>query len=226
MIPKTTTQFKNVLFDIIDHYKTGYWNEYPYNLGYYHNSGIFTFDCVNLTKAVLNGWEPIKQVGYFCDEFKRTGDCDELQLINQCRNISGDFSKLKDVSVLYMPGHIGNFVGEFERNGKKYNVIECTSNDFASGVIPSYVDSFGYRFTHKNGMLLGGSWKKHGTMEKWLTYDQKEPFDYEKAIRISMKIEKGDYGNNPERRETITKKYGAEYYESAQGMINYLHTYF
>lgn len=218
--PKTVKQFTDTMFSILD-LNTGYWNEYPYNLGYYHSNGNFTFDCVNLLKAVLNGWTETKEIGYFQRDLSRTGDCDEWGLISQCQT-SADFSKLTEVSVLYMSGHIGCYVGDYVKNGKTYNVIECTSNQWGNGVIPSYVDSAGRRLKYKGSSSQIGTWTLYGKMSKWLTYSTKD-FDYQKAIRLAMKIEKGDYGNNPDRKEKITKKFGLNYYNASQGIINYLH---
>lgn len=219
--PTTVKDFLKTMFSLLD-LSTGYWNEYPYNLGYYHSNGNFTFDCVNLLKAVLNGWEETKEPGYFQRDLSRTGDCDEWGLISQCPGNSSDFGKLKDVSVLYMSGHIGCYVGEFTRSGKTYNVIECTSNAWGNGVIATYVDGSGRRLKYKGSSSQIGTWSRHGIMTKWLTYTSAD-FDYQKAIRIAMKIEKGHYGNNPERKEKITNRFGAEYYNAAQGIINYLH---
>ena len=218
----TAAHFREQLFSILE-LKTGYWNQYPYNLGYVHSDYHVTFDCVNLLKAILNGWTYTKKVGYFQKDLSKTGDCTEAGLINQCTNVSSDFTKLKDVSVLYMNGHIGCYVGTFTRGGKTYNTIECTSNKWGDGVIATWTDSSGRRLHFKDSASQIGTWAKHGRMDKWLTYAKEEKFDYQKAIRIAMKIEKGDYANNPERKQKIIEKYGEKYYNAAQGCINYLH---
>lgn len=214
--------FKSKLFQILE-LKTKYWNQYPYNLGYIHSDGYVSFDCVNLLKALLNGWAYTKTVGYFQHDLSKTGDCTEAGLINQCSGVSSNFNKITPVSCLYMPGHIGCYVGVFERNGKTYNTIECTSNKWGDGVIATWADASGRRMKYKGSTEQIGTWTKHGTMKKWLDYSVKD-FDHKKAIRIAMKIEKGDWGNNPERKEKIIKKYGTDYYNAAQGIINYLHS--
>lgn len=218
------SDFKNTLFGLLDK-KTYYWNNYPYNLGYIHTDKRISFDCVNLLKALLNGWHDTGVPGYFQKDLSKTGDCNEWGLISQCNNVSGDFTKLERLSVLYMGGHIGCYVGEFKRNGKTYNTIECTSNSWGDGVIPTWTASNGSRMKDKNSSSKIGTWEKHGSMEKWITYDNKPlyPFDYQKAIRLAMKIEKGDFGNNPKRKETIVTTYGQVYYDASQGIINYLH---
>lgn len=150
--------------------KTKYWNEYPYNLGYYHSDGKFSFDCVNLNKAILNGWECIKEVGYFQRSLTRTGDCDEWGFISQCQ-YSTDFAKMDCIAALYMPGHIGNYIGkDVVKNGHTYNAIECTGA-WGGGVVYSYVDKAGRRFNHKNG-VQNGRWTHWGKMTKWLKYTE------------------------------------------------------
>ena len=216
--PKTVKQFTDKLFTALEE-NTYYWNAYPYNLGFYHSDKRFSFDCVNLVKAVLNGWEAKHNVGYFVNNLSRTGDCDEWGLISQCSGVSSDFTKLKDVSVLYMSGHIGTFVGDFKIGNKTFNTIECTSNRWGDGVIVTYVDSAGARRQYKGSADVCGHWTRHGKLTKWLTYKDKK-FDYNKALRIAVKMERGDFGDNPERKEKVVKKYGEDYYRAAQDAIN------
>ena len=223
MIPTTSKQVKDTLFKALNQ-KTFYWNEYPYNLGFYHNNGKFSFDCVNLLKAILNGWEVKKTVGYYQHSLVITGDVNELQFINKCSDVSYDFTKLKELSALYMNGHIGAFVEEYSVGDKVYNTIECTSNNvLGDGVVKSFVDSNGYRRPYKGSPNNCGRWERHGTLKTWVKYET-EKIDYQLVLRIAMKIEKGDYGNNPKRKETIVNKYGETYYKLAQGVINYIHS--
>ena len=222
--PKTVKQFVDKLNTALA-CSTFYKNQYPYNLGYYHSNGKFSFDCVNLVKAILNGWEKTCKVGYFQNTLNETGDCTELGLINQCTGVSADFKKLKKVSVLYMNGHIGTYVGEFTMGGKTFNVIECTSNRWGDGVIATYVNEKGERIACKGSSDKCGTWARHGLLTKWLKYEEEKPFDYKLALRIAYKIEKGDWGNNPERKKKIINKYGEKYYTVAQSVINHLHKY-
>lgn len=148
-----------------------YWNQYPYNLGYYHEDGRTSFDCVNLIKAILNGWEYTKQVGYYVHDLSRTGDCNEWGLISQTP-YTADFSKLNCLAVLYMNGHIGAALGEtVVKNGHTYNVIECTGA-WGGGTLYSYVDSTGRRYNHKGG-TQNGRWEYWGKMTKWVKYEEK-----------------------------------------------------
>ena len=182
-----------------------YWNQYPYNLGYYHEDGRTSFDCVNLIKAILNGWEYTKQVGYYVHDLSRTGDCDEWGLISQTP-YTADFSKLDCLAVLFMNGHIGAALGEtVVKNGHTYNVIECTGA-WGGGTLYSYVDSAGRRYNHKGG-TQNGRWEYWGKMTKWVKYEEKTypatPFKVD--VLISDLNLRSGAGTNYEAKGYATK---------------------
>lgn len=168
--PTKLSEFIDTMFHILS-IPTGYWNNFPYNLGYYHGS-YYTFDCVNLLKAVLNGWEDYTTVGDYVHDLSRTGDVNEWQFISECRGLSTDFTQMNVCSALYMQGHIGCYMGgEFTRGGLVYNTIECTSGSLAGdGVVASYVDTNGIRYDHKGGTMIG-QWSHNGLLTGWLEYD-------------------------------------------------------
>lgn len=168
--PTTLSDFINRIFHALS-IPTGYWAQFPYNLGYKHADGTYTFDCVNLIKAILNGWDGTNGTDTYIYPLPQTGDCNEWGLITQCRGMSSDFTTLNNTSVLYMGGHIGCYVGEFTRGGKTYNTIECTAGSFGDGVIASYVDSAGRRLECKGSVWQIGTWTYHGLMTTWLDYD-------------------------------------------------------
>jgi hypothetical protein len=109
--------------------KTFYKAKFPYNLLYVNGANkspnpysvnAISGDCVNLYKALLNGYDVNNHnVGYYQSTLGNTGDCDEWGLLSLCSDISQDFAKLKngEPRILYMNGHIGGFVGEFEKYG-------------------------------------------------------------------------------------------------------------
>ena len=159
---------------------TRYNNTYPYNVMYFDGTTL-TADCVNFDKSLFNGRDVYNMTPNSCQrDLSNTGDCTESGLINQCADVSSDFSRLKlgEPRVLYMDGHIGNYIGEnVNINGNLYNVIECTgwTGDFGhNGIIYSWVDADGTRRTHKGG---GASmrWTKHGLPNKWVNYDNVAP---------------------------------------------------
>jgi len=169
--PKTVTAFRDKL-KFAAGIKTKYWNEFPYNCGYMHADGAVSWDCSNLVKTLINGWEYNKRVGSYCSDFSRTGDCTEWGLLQQCTNISTDFSSMNYLALLSMDGHIGTYLGEnVTINGKVYNVIECTAA-WGGGVLYSYVTNSGARYNHKGGSRSNRSWTHHGKMTKWLTYSK------------------------------------------------------
>ena len=156
-------------------YSTVYRNQYPYNLLYWDGS-ILSADCSNFQKALMNGRNvfSLGSAGSYQKDLSNTGDCTELQLLNQCTDISADFSKLKawEPRILYMSGHIGAYIGEEVKiNNRIYNVIEWTAwdGDFGAGCIYSYVTDKGLRLNHKYGYQCM-SWEKHGKATKWVNY--------------------------------------------------------
>ena len=151
--------------------KTYYRNKYPDNLCYVHTDGRTSADCVNLLKAIFNGYDVYNQkAGYYQKSLTNTGDCTENGLLKQCSDISSDFKILKDAEprILYMSGHVGCFIGLCEVNGKTYNVIECTAA-WSGGILYSYVNEKGERYNYKDGTRKG-RWTKHGKATAWVNY--------------------------------------------------------
>lgn len=156
-----------------------YNNKFPKNLGYYDGSK-WSFDCWNLIKVVLSGWQPKAEKGYYIHPQNLvTGDIDGKTMLNRCHSRSRDFSKLrKQGTYLYLESspHSGIYVGDFTLGGKVYNVIECTKNSTfnANGVTYTYVDDRGRRLRYKGG-VQSLSWSEYGLFPAtWLEYD-KEP---------------------------------------------------
>ena len=76
---------------------TYYKNKWPDNLLYVHEDGRTSADCVNLYKALFNGYNiNVTKTGYYQHDLSNTGDCDEWGLLSQCSDISQDFTKLKN----------------------------------------------------------------------------------------------------------------------------------
>lgn len=251
--------------------KTFYKNKYPYNLllnnppkttksfnvggmqltNYNPFNEVATSgDCVNLYKALLNGYDVNNNnVGYFQSNLSNTGDCTEKGLIDQCTDVSADFNKLKngEPRILYMSNHIGGFIGEVKAYGYIYNVIECTSS-WSGGILYSYVDNMGRRFKHKGGEQRG-QWEKHGLMTKWVDYSQSfdkfdgdvsplqptlpeepqptkptKPTEKKSNEQIAEEVIAGKWGTMPERRAKLE---AAGYdYNKIQSIVNYkLKTY-
>ena len=173
--------------------RTYYKNKYPDNLCYVHTDGRTSADCVNLYKAILNGYDVYNQTpGYYQRTLTNTGDCSEARLMAQCSDVSTDFKKLKNSEprLLYMKGHIGAFIGSEIINGKEYNVIEATAS-WGGGILYSYVNEKGERYNHKGGSR-NGKWTQNGLLTKWVKYLEQPTHDYSK-YPVLKRGSKGEY---------------------------------
>ena len=169
--------------------RTFYKNKYPFNLCYINSDGRTSADCVNLVKAILNGYNIYNNnVGYYQKDLSNTGDCTEAELLAQCTDVSSDFKKLGNhPEVLYMKGHIGTYIAKEVED--KYNVIECTKS-FGGGVVYSWVDSDGTRRNQKGG-TKNGKWSHHGLPSKWVEMDA-IPEPTPAPIQLVYYVNKGD----------------------------------
>jgi len=179
--------------------KTLYVNRYPYNLCYVRSDGRISADCVNLYKALFNGYDVYNTtVGYYQRDLSNTGDCTEAGLISQCTEISSDFNiKDNDFRLLYMRGHIGGYIGCVQRNGHEYNVIEATPA-FGGGIVYSWMDSDGTRRPYKGG-VKNGKWIQYGKPTKWVLYATEGSNSSDKP--------KVDYSTYPVLKKGSTGKY-------------------
>lgn len=149
-----------------------YNNHFPKNCGYYDGQR-FSFDCWNLIKAILGGWTDNYTVGYYVNpkDFP-TGDCDGYHLLMQCTNRSKDFSVLNQPGTyLYLSTspHAGVYIGDFEKDGYIFNVVECTGA-WESKVQYTYVDKTGARFLYKGGPR-NNRWTDYGLLP-WVDYNE------------------------------------------------------
>ena len=189
----TSSDFVNRLKTLASR-KTYYRNKYPDNLCYVHTDGRTSADCVNLLKAVLNGYDVHNNTpGYYQKSLTNTGDCTEYGLLKQCSDVSSDFKKLTngEPRVLYMSGHVGAFIGTQNVNGKEYNVIEATAS-WGGGILYSYVNEKGERYNYKGG-TRNGKWKQHGLLTSFVEYPKNTITpDYSK-YPVLRRGSRGDY---------------------------------
>lgn len=161
-IVMTSAEFVQRLKNIVNR-PNYYYNQFPYNLGYYNGYAI-SFDCWNLVKALIN--EPdIDQnytVGHYAPPVGNMGDWDGWTILQHCEGVSTDFTRIFVGEYLYMAGHAGVYIG----NGL---VIECTC-DWEGGVLVSRITSSGARY--RNG-VYGRSWTYHGRLSEWIDYSAK-----------------------------------------------------
>jgi hypothetical protein len=205
--------------------RTFYKNKYPYNLCYVHEDGRTSADCVNLYKALLNGYNVNNTtVGYFQNNLSNTGDCTEWGLMKQCSDVSTDFKKLKEGEprLLYKDGHIGGYIGkEVTRNGKVYNCIECTAA-WGGGILYSYVTNTGGRYNCKGGSK-NGAWTHNGLMTPWVDYSsapqpQPTPQPQKSIDEVAKEVIQGKWGVGAERKARLEAA-GYDYRE-VQNRVN------
>ena len=151
---------------------TFYDNSFPGNCGLVHANSVLSFDCIGLVKSVIN--DPsiatrTSPVGYYVRPGQVIPDTTEIGILNLCTKQQWSFSGLNKGEYLYMSGHAGVFVGEFN-DGGTVNTIECTTDWGANGVTTSYTDqNSGRRFDHKGGTEMR-SWEAHGKLTQYIDY--------------------------------------------------------
>ena len=110
------------------------------------SADTFGFDCVGLIKGVLWGWDASNGI-YGGANYASNGvpDINADTMIARCKDISTDFSTVEVGEAVWIPGHIGVYIGD----GK---VVECT---------PQWRN--GVQITSKR------KWQKHGKLP-YITY--------------------------------------------------------
>ena len=207
-----------------------YSNKYPDNLCYIHKGGKTSADCVNLVKAILNGYNIYNnEIGYYQKDLSNTGDCTELQLLEQCSGVTTDFSHMGNkVRILWMNkpnSHIGVYLGqELTIDGKVYNVIESSKS--WNGIVYSYVDADGTRRRYK-GSQKNCKWMKNGLPDKWVSFgaqngsnSSEKPKDYK---TIAEEVLQGKWGNGGVRKDRLKASgYTLEEIAKIQSIVNEL----
>lgn len=173
----TNIELVNKVVDIATNYKTCYmlgcWgffansanineatNRTDVNNKKYYNSAVsikdngWIFDCVNLIKAVIWGWngDTSKPRGGGA-KYASNGlsDMNADTMIKTCKSVSTDFKNIEIGEAVWVPGHIGVYIGDSK-------VVECTP---AWNIAPN-----GVKITNlgNHGVKTGWSrtWQKHG----------------------------------------------------------------
>ena len=177
----TAKAFVNALFGLTAK-RTRYDNHFPKNLGYIDTDLVQSYDCWNLIKALINSdlkCVDFKTPGEYVKDLSKTGDVDGATLLRKCTQVSSDFSKLYKMpagTYLYLSTspHAGIYVGEFEIDGKLYNVIECTGA-WDKKVLASWVDEDGTRRHWKGCRSTAYKWTGYGLLTQWISYGDATP---------------------------------------------------
>jgi len=120
------------------------------------SADTFGFDCVCLIKGVLWGWKGDKNAEYGGAKYNSNGvpDISEDAMINLCSGVSYDFTNVEPGEAVWMPGHIGVYIGDglaVECTPKWKNKVQITACN---------CDKSGYN--RRN-------WSKHGKLP-YITY--------------------------------------------------------
>lgn len=123
------------------------------------SSNSFGFDCGCLLKGVLWGWSGDTSKVYGGAKYASNGvpDISADQMIKVCTEVSDDFSKIEVGEAVWMPGHIGIYIG----NGLS---VESTPK-WKNGV---QITACNYRKSGYNTR----NWVKHGKLP-YVEYDVK-----------------------------------------------------
>ena len=149
-------------------YKSRYCNNLPFNRKPERTKKIkdasedtFGFDCVGLIKGLLWGWEGDINAVYGGAVYASRGvpDIGADGMIGICREVSGDFSNIQAGEAVWLPGHIGIYIG----NGW---AVECTHR-WGDGVQVTAV----HNLRSKEDGVPGRVWQKHG-MLPYIAYAQ------------------------------------------------------
>lgn len=126
--------------------------------------GYFGFDCVNLTKGLLWGWNGNSRSYTGGARYASNGvpDVSADGMIGKCKNVSTTgWDKLEIGEGLWMPGHWGLYIG----NGL---AVECTpiwKNGVQITAVGNIANKAGYN---------SRKWTKHGKLP-YITYVRSEP---------------------------------------------------
>lgn len=117
----------------------------------------FGFDCVNLIKAVLWGWDGNLNKTYGGAIYKANGvpDVNDATIIKLCTNVTTNFKDIVPGALVWLPGHVGIYIG----NGQ---VIEATTK-WTGNVLVSSLGNLGYN------SLKMRVWSKWGKLP-WVDY--------------------------------------------------------
>ena len=129
----------------------------------------FGFDCVCLIKGVLWGWNGNKNKVYGGATYNSNGvpDIDANSMINVCKGVTTDFSKIEVGEAVWCTGHIGIYIG----NGL---AVECS---------PAWKNKVQITAVRNIGEKAGYSarkWTKHGKLP-YIDYAEKPEADASKV---------------------------------------------
>lgn len=170
------------------------------------SADTFGFDCVCLIKGLLWGWDGDKGHTYGGARYNTNGvpDINADQMIKACKGVTTNFSTLEVGEAVWMPGHIGIYIG----NGL---AVEC-SPKWADSVQITAVGNV----PHPAGYNVR-TWTKHGKLP-YISYVQQTPDDPDDLDTLAMEVIGGKWGVNPERKQKLTA--AGHDYQKVQKRVN------
>lgn len=166
-------------------------------------SDTFGFDCVNLIKGILWGWNGDKTKSYGGAKYQSNGVLDEgadIFFKTRCK-ASQDWTNIEPGEAVWMSGHIGVYIGEGL-------VVECTPK-WSNNVQITAVGNIGAKAGYNTR-----NWTSHGKIE-YIDYSKpvnqvqtnpNTPSDYAKSAWEKAKangILDGSNPKNPLTREQL-----------------------
>lgn len=163
-------------------------------LAKYAGKGYWGFDCVNLIKGVLWGWNADKTKTNGGAKYKANGvpDTNADGMIKLCTGVTTDFSKIEVGEAVWCSGHIGVYIGDGL-------AIECTpawKNNVQITAVKNIGTKTGYN---------ARKWVKHGKLP-WIDYDDvkvpkkttstKKPITSTKEVKATEGADKFDKNLN------------------------------
>lgn len=144
----------------------------------------FGFDCVCLIKGILWGWSGKKNSTYGGAVYGSNGvpDINDTQLFARCSSQSSDFSNILPGEAVWLPGHIGVYIGDGL-------AVECTpawKNDVQ--ITACNCDKAGY---HRR------NWQKHGRLP-YIEYVVVKDVD-----TVVREVVAGKWENGAERKRRL-----------------------
>lgn len=151
------------------------------------SDNTFGFDCVGLIKAILWGWDGNLNATYGGAKYASNGvpDIGADAMIQACKSVTTDFSRIEIGEAVWRSGHIGVYIG----NGL---AVECTpawSNKVQITAVGNIGAKKGYntRYWTKHGKL---PYIKYFSMGD-INFDGKvNAADARLALRAAVKLEK------------------------------------
>lgn len=198
--------------------KARYCTNHPYNQREERKTMIraadaetFGFDCVNLIKGLLWGWDGDKTARYGGAKYSCNGvpDIGADSMIEECVDISTNFSTIEIGEAVWLKGHIGIYIGDglaVECSPKWGNGVQITA---CNRDVPGY--------NRRN-------WTKHGKLP-YVSYEPAETTDpifkspAEKTVEeLAHEVIDGKWGNGVDRKHRLIV---AGYdYDAVQAEVN------